>query len=830
MSVLSVLADILFVGHSLVSPNLPPLVEGALARMEAPARVEAQIINGAPLSWNRAHAASAEGVDGTAALASGRIGALVLTEAIPLAPNVEFNDTAGEIAEWARIARAGRPEVRVYLYETWHSLASGPGTVIEGDAGAATPWRARIEADAALWARLAREGAAAAGVEVGVIPAGQAMGRAADAIAAGEVPGLDSIRDLFADDIHPNGKGFYLVAMVHAAVLTGRSPEGLPARLTRSWPNRDAVLTEEQAAALQRIAWETVQDWPARAAALAAAAPQPAPQPAPPPAAPAPAEAVEVAGAPAPAPPPLPAYPPVTTPNLFLNLSSVNDWATQLPFLDLMKTARPWTGHLPGQWGGWGHDDLQRAGALDPQGWPRRIPPELTGLSTLVLTDLPPDTAGVAGRYLVRWQGRGRLEIGGRAQGVTMGAGEARFDVTPGEGGVVLTIVETDPADPLRAITIHREDRVALAAGGAIFNPDWLARLRGVAGLRLMGWMAANDSPLSRAADRPRVEDYTWARIGVPAEILVALANELQADPWFTLPHAAEDALVEEYARIAHAGLAPGRRAWVELSNEVWNWQFAQAAWAEAQARARWGQEGAWVEFYALRAAEVAGIWARVFADDPGRLVRVIATQTGHKGLETRILEAPLVMAEGRPAPAEAFDAYAVTGYVSGLLGAPHRAGLVRGWLEESAAADPGAPLALAFDRAAEELRTGALSGRPEDTLEVVLNDLFPHHAAVAARHGLSLVMYEGGTHVVGMDEVREEADLTAFFTAFNYSDQMGAIYRDLMAGWARVSDQPFNAFADVAPASKWGSWGSLRHLGDDSPRWQAIAQGCPGC
>ena len=47
MSVFSVLADVLMVGHSLFGGNLPVLTEEALRQMQGPAVVEAQIINGA---------------------------------------------------------------------------------------------------------------------------------------------------------------------------------------------------------------------------------------------------------------------------------------------------------------------------------------------------------------------------------------------------------------------------------------------------------------------------------------------------------------------------------------------------------------------------------------------------------------------------------------------------------------------------------------------------------------------------------------------------------------------------------------------------------------
>src|SRR5690606_32436759 len=104
----------------------------------------------------------------------------------------------------------------------------------------------------------------------------------------------------------------------------------------------------------------------------------------------------------------------------------------------------------------------------------------------------------------------------------------------------------------------------AALAAGEIFNPDWLARIEGVKGLRFMDWMATTDATLARAEDRPRVSNYSWARNGVPVEVMAALANRLRAEPWITLPHMAEDGLVRAYAAAMRDGLDPGLRVWVE--------------------------------------------------------------------------------------------------------------------------------------------------------------------------------------------------------------------------------------------------------------------------
>ena len=837
MGFFALLTDILFVGHSLVGPDLPPLVEGGLRLMDRPAAVSAQIINGAPLRFNLQNGATAEGVDARAELAKGQTEVLILTEAIPLLEHLRWNDTAGAIAAYAELAKAANPAARVFVYETWHSRTAG---AVEGEPNSALPWPDRLTADLPLWEGALRE----SGADVALIPAGQAMVRLADAVEAGAVPGVTSMEAFFFDDIHLSDKGKYFVALVHIAAITGASPEGLPAQMTRSWRSREAVIADDLAAALQRLAWEAVRDYAPHGAA--AVEPEPVPM-------------AQTDAAPAVAPPPAPplaqavidltALTPITNPNLALGLHGITDWSVQQPFLDVMKTARDWTGHLPGQYGGWDHDRLSAAGVLGPNGWPIAIPPGVTGISTLVLVDLPADAGGVAGRYLVSFAGKGDLRIDGRATNVVMAEGTAQFDFTPGEGGVFLHLDAIDAADPIRDIVIVRADRAALLAAGQIFNPDWLARLRGVKTIRLMDWMRTNDSPLARLEDRPKPGDYTWTRLGAPVEVLVSLANELEANPWFTMPHLASDELVRFYATAARDGLDPGLVAHVEYSNEVWNWQFDQAVWAEEKGRARWGAESKWVQYYALRAGEVVTIWADAYGDKADtRLVRVLATQTGWLGLEDQILTAPDVMAEGRPAPAMLFDAWAITGYFSALLGSDDKAPVVRQWIagSEATARDRAEAQGLQgaaadafvaahrFDRAvtlaATELETGGLTGMPEDSVADYLTRTLPHQAQVAAAHGLRLMMYEGGSHVVGNGAQVDDDLLTAFFVHLSYTPEMAQLYDRMLQGWAAVTPEPFNAFVDLASPGKWGSWGALRHLGDDNPRWQVLAKGCADC
>ena len=396
----------------------------------------------------------------------------------------------------------------------------------------------------------------------------------------------------------------------------------------------------------------------------------------------------------------------------------------------------------------------------------------------------------------------------------------------------------------MRNITVVKQDNIPAFESGQIFNPIWLERLDGFVTLRFMDWMQTNHSRQQLWRGRPRPTDFSWAIEGVPVEIMTLLANRLNADPWFTLPHLADDDYARRFATLVRDRLDPGRKSYLEFSNEVWNWQFHQAGWANEQAFARWNADGTWMQFYAARAIEIAAIWTDVFGPAaPDRLVRVLSTQTGWLGLEEQVLEARLWRAEDsdHPRPADLFDAYAIAAYFGRPLGLEENADMVRGWIANSrqsatAQADQQGLIGGARDQfitdhqydeataqAWGELLDGISSGNPQESIADVINRQLPYHAEVARKNGLDLIIYEGGTHIVGVGPMVEDADLTAFFAHLNYTAEMGLLYEELLAAWKTQSTGVFSVFNDVTTPSKWGSWGALRHLSDSSPRWDAI-------
>jgi hypothetical protein len=358
-------------------------------------------------------------------------------------------------------------------------------------------------------------------------------------------------------------------------------------------------------------------------------------------------------------------------PWLGMNLTELRDFHPQRPFIDVMKQARDWTGHIRGQWGGWTEADLRAAGALDENGWPVFVPPQLEGIAALILVDLEPDAGGVAGMYRVTYDGDGELAIEGRVGRTRrLGPQEVWFNFTPGEGLVQLIIRRTNPANPIRNIRVVHESHIAAYDAGQMFNPDWLARMDGMALFRFMEWTNTNYTKNVTWDDRPKVDDYTWTPNGVPLEVMIRLANETGVEPWLIMPHLVDDNYMEQAAILIRDTLRPDLRAWIEYSNETWNWGFDQAHDLRDMAAARWGNGDLWQEYYAMRATQMVQIFNRVFAGQEDRLVRVITSQTGWLGLEEQLLAEHWRREDpANPSPPDMFDVYAITGYFSGLAG-----------------------------------------------------------------------------------------------------------------------------------------------------------------
>ena len=255
--------DLFHLGHSLVGTAIPAM----LAQLVQGHRYGAQLGWGTTLKnhWlGPDEIAGYEAInlppdarDAKQAIAAGSHDALVLTEMVELKDAIKWFSSSHYLAEWARLARQGRPDIRLYLYETWHRLDDPAGWLERIDSDSSTLWRDEL---------LRRAMSDPAVGTIYRIPGGPAMAAVVRAAEAGQVPGLGKREALFAraddgsqDMIHLGDLGAYVVALTHYAVLYHQNPEGLPHRLRKPDGQMAEAFSDDGALAVQRIVRDVVR-------------------------------------------------------------------------------------------------------------------------------------------------------------------------------------------------------------------------------------------------------------------------------------------------------------------------------------------------------------------------------------------------------------------------------------------------------------------------------------------------------------------------------------------------------------------------------------------
>lgn len=289
------------VGHSLIGMDLPLTLESISEELEMTMRFRTQVLNGAGLRWNWLGNAY-ELLDATGSnwqngltnldiwdngypptvdhgrnqgiirddMISGEYDALIITEGFDGQAEFGFDEQFHGLPDddqhngWMSsllgglyydLAVTSNPDTRVFLYETWPPL---------GNEWSGGSWRDQVaDYRDSAWGRILDDINAdldSNGDEesppMRLIPAGQAMALAHDAIARGELPTINSMEELLPDGVHHAGPGHHLVACVMYATIYGRSPVGASGTVFHH--NNPEELNEALARKLQEIAWEAV--------------------------------------------------------------------------------------------------------------------------------------------------------------------------------------------------------------------------------------------------------------------------------------------------------------------------------------------------------------------------------------------------------------------------------------------------------------------------------------------------------------------------------------------------------------------------------------------
>ena len=479
----------------------------------------------------------------------------------------------------------------------------------------------------------------------------------------------------------------------------------------------------------------------------------------------------------------LPATSQMAGARLGINLAGIFDWNAELPFVDMFKMSRDWISQT--NEGGWGSG---AALEIDAHGWVKRLP--ANGYATTFVCSHDGGNHYPSGNYVILYDGEGEINVPYHTIKSAI-AGKMIVNVDASKSAFRLDVTKTNPQNYIKNIRVIMPGFEKTYQDNP-WHPDFLKRWSGIACIRYMDFMATNSSAQTRWDNRPQATDMTFANKGVSLELMIDLANRLNADPWFCMPHLADDDYIKQFASFVKANLHPNLRAWVEYSNEVWNGAFAQNAYASKQGQrlkfAEQPWEAAW-KYNAYRSVQIFNIWQQVFGSTQ-RFVRVLASQAGNSGVAEQILSFQNA--------AKQADVLAIAPYFN--FSVPPSA--------EDGITDK-VVAAWSLDKLFAYLNKKSL---------LESSQWITDNKKIADRYTLKLVAYEAGQHLVGVTGAENNEQLTSLFLNANADARMGDLYEKHLVAWAEHDGDLTCMFNSVSPWSKWGSWGLQQYYNDKPP------------
>ena len=487
---------------------------------------------------------------------------------------------------------------------------------------------------------------------------------------------------------------------------------------------------------------------------------------------------------------------PTAKARLGINLAGIVDWSTEFPFVDLFKQSRAWfvEGKEPANLG------LKNSGLqIDAEGWISRLP--LGMVASTIISSLD-NGHFPSGDYVIFYEGEGEIKVPNypyqsAKRDKSANTGRLFVNLNGQKGAFRLEIIKTNPQNYIKNIRVIPKQFEATYQQNP-WSPDFLSRWQGVACIRFMDFMATNNSPQVNWYDRPQPKDASYASKGVPLELMIDLANRLNAEPWFCLPHQANDDYIKQFATIVKASLNPHLRAWVEYSNELWNGGFEQNAYAAKQGQglkfAEKPWEAAW-KYSAHRSVQIFSIWQQVFGDST-HFVRVLAAQAAYSGVAEQVLSFEQA--------AKQADVLAIAPYIHFSIPPNTEDGItdkvVANW---------------SLDQLFAHLNNIVL---PQCEAWISANK------KVADQYGLKLVAYEAGQHLAGAAGAENNEQLTQLFLKANADARIGELYTQYLSAWANNGGDLLCHYNSVGAWSKWGSWGLLQYYNDKpTPKFKAV-------
>lgn len=346
-----------------------------------------------------------------------------------------------------------------------------------------------------------------------------------------------------------------------------------------------------------------------------------------------------------------------------------------------------------------------------------------------------------------------------------------------------LACAKPDPANPTNPNTFEKD-----AAGNPIIDQNCL--------VQDLVWdqrSTMDDAVWGTSGNSFRMERY--AR-GAPIEVQVELANQLNAHPWFNIPHNATEHYNREFAHYVATNLKPGLKAHIEYSNETWNGIFWAYHYMLKKGEALGSATDPWrgANYYAKRASEVFQYWADEFGGTQ-RLVRLLGTYQNDANRTDRML--------AYSDTKQYVDAIATGGYFFAC------------WDRTPTACQDTSKIPKTLvDAASVDDIFAAIDNANDPYGMEGIRSQFQKQAAVASKYGKALLAYEGGQHLtISTIAADRKENMINLLHAANRDPRMGERYQQLLNTWKAAGGQTFMLFSVPHTFSQYGSFGIKESL-----------------
>ena len=512
---------------------------------------------------------------------------------------------------------------------------------------------------------------------------------------------------------------------------------------------------------------------------------------------------------------PLHAFTGNRTSPLGINTNETMDMDSSVPFLNLFKLALPFDEARPWLTKG----NIQ----YDENGWPSNLNGGVAG--TRFIGGYPANSIPSA-VYNVFYDGEGVINYGVNAKLVRRLPGRDLIEIRPGADKKIsasLSIVESNPNNYVRNIRILMPGGIckgnpfrkvaeakdcgpnnpflsfAQHSDELVFNPEYLNFMKDFRVIRLMNMSGITRNPLGVWESRPTPEKATWGGKegvrGAPLEVMVKLANLTGADPWFNIPHRANNEFIQKYAEYVSQNLHPQLKAYIEYSNETWNGVFSQTHHMQRMGE-RLGLDAnkifAGFKYYSQRSVEIFKIWEQAFNGN-NRIVRVMGGMTTNTTMSHMVL--------GYKEAFKHVDVLAIAPYFH--------------------ASQKAQKQISSLDEVFALLRSPKNPYSVPNTLKIVRKQ-----NKIAAQYGLNLIAYEGGQHLVAYKTHGNKDASNEYLIQSNKDERMAKLYYEFLKGWKDAGGQLFIAFSAPRQFNWIGSWGIKEHIAQDpakAPKYRAL-------